>query len=99
MTSARSSEIWKRDEVDSPCVSVCLVHPDAGICLGCHRTREEIDGWNDLSPEERAFILDELPGREKLLRGHRRRRGPGRGRHGRARRRDGGSTAKPPDLS
>ena len=99
MTSARSSEIWKRDEVDSPCVSVCLVHPDAGICLGCHRTRAEIDEWNDLSPEERALILDELPGREKLLRGHRRRRESRRGRGARARRPGGGGMAKPPDLS
>ena len=99
MTSARSSETWKRNEVDSPCVSVCLVHPDAGICLGCHRTRAEIDGWNDLSPEERARVLDELPGREELLRGHRRRRGSRRGRRARARRAGGGSTAKPPDLS
>lgn len=99
MTSARSSEIWKRDEVDSPCVSVCLVHPDVGICLGCHRTRAEIDEWNDLSPDERALILDELPGREKLLHGHRRRRGSRRGRRAGARKPGGGSVAKPPDLS
>ena len=79
MTSARASEVWKRDEVDSPCVSVCLIHPDVGICLGCHRTRAEVDRWNDLTPEERGRVLDELPGRETLLRGKRRRRRSGRG--------------------
>ena len=98
MSSSRSSEIWKRDEVDSPCVSVCLIHPDIGICLGCHRTRAEVDGWNDLSSEERASILIELPGRERLLRGRGRRRGSGR-RRGGAQRSDAGNMAKPSDLS
>ena len=67
-------DVWKRGEVDSPCVNVCLVHPDAGICLGCHRTREEIDEWNGLAAKERRRILAELPGRGSLLRGRRRRR-------------------------
>ncbi|MDE2912656.1 MAG: DUF1289 domain-containing protein [Paracoccaceae bacterium] len=69
---------WRRDEPDSPCVRVCLLHPEAGICLGCHRTSEEINGWNDFSAEARSAILADLPGRAGRLKG--RRRG-GRGRH------------------
>ena len=66
-----SDDIWERDEIDSPCVSVCVVHPDAGICIGCHRRPTEIARWSVMSPGERTRILDELPGRAPLLRGRR----------------------------
>jgi len=65
-------DIWKRDEIDSPCVSVCVVHPDAGICIGCHRKPDEIARWSVMSPGERRQILDDLPGRAPLLRNKRR---------------------------
>ena len=29
---------------DSLCVGVCLIDWDSGVCLGCGRTPEEIDG-------------------------------------------------------
>ena len=67
-----SDDIWKRDEIDSPCVSVCVVHPDAGICIGCYRRPGEIARWSVMSPAERNQILGELPGRAPLLRGRRR---------------------------
>ncbi len=65
-------DIWKRDEIDSPCVSVCVVHPDAGICIGCYRRPDEIARWSVMSPGERRQILDDLPGRAPLLRNKRR---------------------------
>ena len=37
-----SDEVWKREEVESPCVKICIVHPEARICIGCYRTGEEI---------------------------------------------------------
>lgn len=67
-----SDDIWNRDEIDSPCVSVCVVHPDAGICIGCHRRPAEIARWSVMSPAERNLILGELPCRAPLLRGRRR---------------------------
>ncbi|MEM7280807.1 MAG: DUF1289 domain-containing protein [Pseudomonadota bacterium] len=42
--------------VESPCISVCTVD-DAGVCLGCGRTLDEIANWLNLSPEERAKIM------------------------------------------
>ncbi len=36
------TEIWQRNEIDSPCIKICVIHPDAKICVGCHRTGEEI---------------------------------------------------------
>lgn len=29
---------------DSLCVGVCMMDWDAGVCLGCGRTQDEIDG-------------------------------------------------------
>ena len=63
-----SDEIWKRDEIESPCVKICVMHPEARICTGCHRTGEEIARWTRLSSEERRTIMAELPARSALLR-------------------------------
>ena len=45
-----TDEVWRRDEVESPCVKVCVVDPRTGLCLGCHRTVEEIAGWSAMTP-------------------------------------------------
>ena len=62
-----SDDIWQRDEIASPCVKVCLVHPEARICTGCYRSLDEIARWSSLTPEARAAIMDELPQRAKQL--------------------------------
>lgn len=62
------TRIWQRDEIESPCVRVCVVHPEARICTGCHRTIEEIGRWSRMSAEERREIMAELPQRAALLR-------------------------------
>ena len=35
-------------EVPSPCISVCCMEPDTGLCQGCLRTIEEITAWSRL---------------------------------------------------
>ncbi len=59
-----SDEIWQRDEVDSPCVKICLIHPESRLCLGCRRSIDEISRWSRMSPEERREITAALPGRD-----------------------------------
>lgn len=66
MTDGR--DIWRRAEIESPCVNVCVLHPGAKICVGCHRTGEEIAAWSRLTPERRREIMAELPARAPLLR-------------------------------
>ncbi|WP_425452350.1 DUF1289 domain-containing protein [Roseovarius spongiae] len=63
-----ADKVWSRDEVASPCVRICVVHPEARICIGCHRTPEEIAGWSKMSDADRARINAELPGRSGRLR-------------------------------
>ena len=64
----------------TPCVNICVIHPDAGVCVGCYRTRDEIAGWSRLTDDERRAIMDGLATREILLR---RRRGGRAARHAR----------------
>lgn len=62
-----SDEIWKRAEVESPCIKVCVIHPQARLCTGCLRSIEEITMWSRLSPEARRAVMDQLPTRENQL--------------------------------
>ncbi|MGR3756920.1 MAG: DUF1289 domain-containing protein [Tranquillimonas sp.] len=72
-----NDETWRRDEVESPCIRVCVVHPAERLCTGCLRSLDEIAAWSGMTPEERRAILDDLPARRGRLQ---RRRGGRRGR-------------------
>ena len=58
---------WQRDEVESPCVRVCVVHPEARICTGCLRSIDEITRWSKMSGAERREVMAALPDRAGLL--------------------------------
>lgn len=62
-----TDDIWHREEVESPCIKICVVHPQARICTGCFRTIEEISGWARMSSDERRDIVDDLPNRTAHL--------------------------------
>lgn len=74
-----TSEVWSREEIDSPCVKVCLIHPEARLCIGCYRTGEEIARWGRMAPDERRRLMAALPARAASLPG---RRGGRRARRG-----------------
>ena len=56
--------VWKRAEIDSPCVKICVIHPETRLCVGCARTIDEIGAWSRMSPEARRLIMAELPDRK-----------------------------------
>ena len=60
-------DLWKRDEIASPCVKLCVVHPEERLCVGCLRSIEEISGWSRMTHEERATVMAELPSRASRL--------------------------------
>lgn len=62
-----TDHIWKRDEVESPCVKICVIHPEARLCTGCLRSLDEIAGWSRMSAVERRAIMDALPSRAPQL--------------------------------
>lgn len=55
---------WSRDEVESPCTKVCMIHPETRLCLGCKRTGEEIARWSMMTPEARRAVIAILPDRQ-----------------------------------
>ncbi len=68
MTDPTSTDaIWQRAEVESPCVKQCLIHPAARICVGCHRSIDEITAWSRMTPEARRAVMAELPARGATL--------------------------------
>lgn len=67
MKAGLMDEIWKRDEIESPCVKMCVIHPKADICVGCFRTLNEIEEWSELTPDRRASIRAKLAERGKSL--------------------------------
>ncbi|WP_126975896.1 DUF1289 domain-containing protein [Frigidibacter oleivorans] len=49
--------------VASPCIRLCRLDPETGLCLGCHRTLEEIAGWSAMDPAARQAVMAALPRR------------------------------------
>lgn len=43
--------------VASPCINVCRMDEQTGLCLGCLRTIEEIALWGRASTDQRLQIL------------------------------------------
>jgi predicted Fe-S protein YdhL (DUF1289 family) len=56
-------EVWRRNEVDSPCIKLCSIHPTERLCIGCLRTIEEITAWGRMAADVRRTIIAELPAR------------------------------------
>lgn len=54
--------------IKTPCIKVCVVDGESGLCLGCYRRLNEVAAWSRLSDAERDAILAELPDRRSLIR-------------------------------
>ena len=50
--------------IASPCVSICALD-EHDICVGCHRSGQEIAGWGSKSEHEKAEIMKRVAEREK----------------------------------
>jgi predicted Fe-S protein YdhL (DUF1289 family) len=44
--------------IQSPCIHVCEL--DGEVCVGCHRTRDEIAQWLAMTDDERARVMAAL---------------------------------------
>jgi predicted Fe-S protein YdhL (DUF1289 family) len=54
--------------IKTPCVRVCVVDGESGLCLGCYRTLQEVASWAAFSDAEREALMAELPGRRGRIR-------------------------------
>jgi predicted Fe-S protein YdhL (DUF1289 family) len=53
--------------LDTPCVNVCLLDEEIGLCVGCGRTMGEIAGWASMTDPERSAVMAALPARLERL--------------------------------
>lgn len=51
--------------IASPCVKVCVLDAERRACTGCGRTLDEIARWSEMSDEERAQVMAQLPARRQ----------------------------------
>jgi hypothetical protein len=54
------------DKVRSPCVSICALD-EHDICIGCHRSGDEILRWTSMTNQERRDVLRLVAEREKKV--------------------------------
>ena len=60
-------------KLPSPCVSICQMDPEDGVCLGCYRTRAEIAAWRSMDRDDQLQLLEILKDRHAKVTGVRRR--------------------------
>ena len=56
-------------KLPSPCVSICQMDPQDGVCLGCYRTRAEIAAWRSMDQDDQLALLDILRDRRATATG------------------------------
>jgi len=54
--------------IKTPCIKVCVVDGESGLCLGCFRKLAEVAQWTRFTDAEREAILADLPDRRRLIR-------------------------------
>ena len=54
--------------IATPCIQVCIIDGESGLCLGCHRTLQEVGTWSRLDDEARRTIMGELKSRRSRIR-------------------------------
>ena len=52
--------------VKSPCINICTIDKDSGLCIGCHRNEYEVFNWIYFSDEEKKVILSKIKEKNKI---------------------------------
>ena len=53
----------------SPCINICKMNPQTGLCEGCFRTRDEIAAWSQAGDTGKRGIWDLIEQRIAALQG------------------------------
>ncbi len=43
-------------KLPSPCISLCVMSPQTGLCQGCDRTMDEIIGWSSAGEDRKRTV-------------------------------------------
>lgn len=53
--------------VRSPCIKICQMDPETGLCEGCFRTLDEIGRWTMYTEEQRKEVRIQIEARKISL--------------------------------
>lgn len=53
--------------IPSPCINICRMDADNGLCIGCYRSLEEITLWSRSDDTQRQAILAAVAERRAAL--------------------------------
>jgi uncharacterized protein len=56
----RAAELDPEGDVPSPCISVCTMDAQTGLCIGCYRTLDEIAAWSGLDDARKRALWQRL---------------------------------------
>ena len=60
----------KKVRKSSPCVNICKINSENGLCIGCFRNLEEIARWSQLDEVEKGKIYSEISRRKMKISGN-----------------------------
>lgn len=55
------------DKAPSPCINVCKMNPQTGLCEGCLRTIDEIAQWSTATEAYKRAVWVEIKRRQDAL--------------------------------
>ena len=56
LVKMRAPAITVQTDIQSPCISVCRMSDNSGLCMGCFRTGDEIAGWSSAGDDGKRAI-------------------------------------------
>jgi predicted Fe-S protein YdhL (DUF1289 family) len=54
--------------METPCINVCVIEADTGLCAGCGRSLDEISRWATMTDAQRRRIMHGLADRRREAR-------------------------------
>ena len=66
LTARANSVSMANEDIPTPCISVCRVNPDNGLCVGCFRTLGEISAWGRSTAANKRELWKTIMQRVKL---------------------------------
>ena len=52
--------------VDSPCTNVCTYDEEEEVCIGCYRTKQELQDWLIMTREQKLKTLKKIEERQLI---------------------------------
>jgi len=52
--------------VDSPCIQVCTYDEEEEFCIGCYRTKEELQDWLIMTRQQKLEVLKKIEERQLI---------------------------------